>query len=355
MSSAAAARRAVQSTLRRDLNHARRGQQRSGHSHTRERRRATDGRQSSTRGTVQNVSEWDLYGVPYTSMAQRGGIADAIAVLRSVGLAARAKELGVHDRGDLSVEQPTGNRGRSRVLNEEALRSLVRATKEAVETSIRRSRKALLVGGDCPVILGALAAIRSVKGSTSLVMFDGHEDAWLPARSATGEASDSEVAIAIGTVREDLSDVVGVPLPLLDASRVALLGPRDAEEIRAGAESSLRGTVALFMDDVGVLVAGGGAAGRSALEAVGDVDLWVHVDLDVLTSDSFGAVDYPQAGGIGWRELDAAFAVTVGDTRCRGASVAIYNPDRDSGRDGAASVVDFIARMLGSTNSERTA
>ena len=294
-----------------------------------------------------SVSGWDLYGVPYTSMAEQGGIADAIAVLRSVGLTARARELGVHDHGDLWVERPSGSRGPSGVLNEEALRSLVRATREAVESSIRRSRKALLVGGDCPVILGALAAIGAVEGPPGLVMFDGHEDAWLPTRSPTGEASDSEVAIAIGKVPADVSDVVGVRLPLVDPSRVALLGPRDAAEIEAGGETSLRGTVELFMDDVGVLDAGGVRAARSALDAVGNGDLWVHVDLDVLTTGSFGAVDYPQAGGIGWRELDAAFAITVADARCRGASVGIYNPDHDPDREGAANVVDFIARTLG--------
>jgi arginase len=303
------------------------------------------------RGTVHSVSGWDLHGVPYTSMAERGGIADAIAVLRTTGLTARASELGVHDRGDLSVEPPSGRRGRSGVLNEGALRSLVRATKEAVEASIRRSRKALLVGGDCPVLLGALAAIRAMKGSAGLVMIDGHEDAWLPERSATGEASDSEIAIAIGKVDVGLSEVVGIPLPLADASGVALLGPRDAGEIEAGGESSLRGTVALLMDDVAVLDAGGMAAGRAALDAVGDADMWVHVDLDVLTTDLFGAVDYPQAGGIGWRELDDAVATTVADARCRGASVAIYNPDRDPGRDGAAKVVDFIARVLALTSA----
>jgi hypothetical protein len=41
----------------------------------------------------------------------------------------------------------------------------------------------------------------------------------------------------------------------------------------------------------------------------------------------------------------------VADTRCRGASVAIYNPDRDPGRDGAAKVVDFIARVLALTSA----
>jgi len=295
------------------------------------------------------MPRWDLLGVPYTSMAQPGGIADASRVLRSVGLAARVQDLGVHDEGDLEVDPPTGERGVSGLLNEQALRSLIAATRDAVGRSIARSRKALLVGGDCPVILGALAAIREARGVCGLVMFDGHEDAWLPTRSATGEASDSEIAIAIGKAGVGLSRSLGVPLPLVDAARVALLGARDAAEIAAGGETSVRDDVALFMDDSEVVDVGGEPSARAALDAVGDVDVWVHVDLDVLTTDAFGAADYLQPGGLGWTELDAAFGAAIADDRCRGASVAIYNPDLDPAHRTAGSVVDFIARSLRSS------
>jgi arginase len=292
------------------------------------------------------MSRWDLFGVPYTSMARPGGIADASRVLRSVGLAARVRELGVHDEGDLAVEPPTGERGVSGLLNERALRSLIAATRDAVGASLAHPRKALLVGGDCPVILGALAAVRDAGGACGLVMFDGHEDAWLPTRSATGEASDSELAIAIGRTGAGLSATLDVPFPLVDASRVALLGARDAAEIAAGGESSVRDDVALFMDDREIVDVGGEASARAGLDAVGDVDVWVHVDLDVLATDAFRAADYLQPGGLGWSELDAAFGSAIAGERCRGASVAIYNPDLDPGHEAAEQVVDFIARSL---------
>jgi arginase len=300
----------------------------------------------ATSDTVAEVSGWELFGVPYTSMGQPGGIAEASRVLRSVGLGTRLQMLDVHDEGDLSVEAPTGERGASGLLNEPALRSLIAATREAVRRAISHARKALLVGGDCPVILGALAAIREARSACGLVMFDGHEDAWLPSTSATGEASDSELAIALGKVDDGLSRLLDVPLPLVDASRVALLGARDAAEIAAGGASSVRREIALFMDDREVADVGGQAAARAALDAVGDVDVWVHVDLDVLTTDAFAAADYLQPGGLGWKQLDAAFGSAIADDRCRGASVAIYNPDLDPGYRAAESVVDFIARSL---------
>ena len=66
-------------------------------------------------------------------------------------------------------------------------------------------------------------------------MLDGHEDAWLPSQSPTGEASDSELAIALGLVTGGLPAPLDRLVPLLDGSDVALIGPRDRAEIDAGA------------------------------------------------------------------------------------------------------------------------
>ena len=71
--------------------------------------------------------------MPYTSMAQPGGIATAIDVLRGAGLAERLAALGVHDAGDIELDPPSGKRGPSGLLNERALVRLVKTTRDAVE------------------------------------------------------------------------------------------------------------------------------------------------------------------------------------------------------------------------------
>jgi hypothetical protein len=58
------------------------------------------------------VTPWELTGVPYTSMARPGGIASAIDVLRSAGLAERLAKLGVRDAGDMQLEAPAVSAGR---------------------------------------------------------------------------------------------------------------------------------------------------------------------------------------------------------------------------------------------------
>ena len=64
--------------------------------------------------------------------------------------------------------------------------TLVEETSARVRAAHERGRAPLLAGGDGPVLLGALAAIGDGAG---LLMLDGHEDAWPPPVSETGEAS----------------------------------------------------------------------------------------------------------------------------------------------------------------------
>jgi hypothetical protein len=87
--------------------------------------------------------------VPYTSMAQPGGIATAIDVLRAAGLVERLAALGVHDAGDIELDPPSGERGPSGLLNERALVRLLKTTSDAVEAwTIERLRSS--VGGRRP-------------------------------------------------------------------------------------------------------------------------------------------------------------------------------------------------------------
>lgn len=289
---------------------------------------------------------WELIGVPYTSMARPGGIATAIDVLRSAGLAERLGDLGVPDGGDMQLEGPSGERGPSGLLNERALARLVLATRERVREARGREQLPLLVGGDCPVLLGALAAIAEEEQRHALVMIDGHEDAWPPALSGTGEASDSELGIALGTIRDRLPPPLDDLSPLVDPGDVALLGPRDATEIAEGGAKSVRADVACFLDDSEVRATGGEQSMSAALDAIGGLAFWLHVDLDVLASEDFAAVDYPQPGGLRWDELDQLVEVAVASPHCRGASVVIYNPDLDPDRAAASKVVDFVTRSI---------
>lgn len=299
----------------------------------------------------------ELVGVPYTSMAAPGGIARSVGVLRSAGLAERMRAAGeVRDAGDLALAAGDGVRGRSGLVNEVGLGRLVDATRAAVACAVGHGRLPVLVGGDCPVLLGALAAVRDQHRGCGLLFVDGHEDAWPPARSTTGEASDCELAIALGSLDTPLPEPLDGLVPLLAPEAVAMLGPRDRAELDRDGVPSLSGTVAMFRDDEALRADGPSAAARQAIEVVARAApaFWLHIDLDVLRTDQFAAVDYPKPGGLTWPELREITSTAVGDRRCAGASIAIYNPDKDHSTESATHLIDFAADLVASARHRPT-
>jgi arginase len=291
---------------------------------------------------------FELIGVPYSSMAKPGGIANAIHSLREVGLAEHIAATGqVRDRGDLKLLEGSGVRGPSALLNERALGHLVTETREAVLRSLDRGGRPLLIGGDCPVLLGALAACRARYGAAGLLLVDGHEDAWPPQLSATGEASDSEVAIALGRIG-DLPEPLDGWVPLLAPEAISMLGPRDRNEIEQGGAESLADTVAMLRDDKSVRTRGAEASAHEAIRALANSApaFWLHIDLDVLRTEDFPAADYTQPGGLTWDELLEIARPTLAAPDCLGCSIVIYNPDLDEKRTSAARILRFASDLV---------
>ncbi|HEX2264787.1 MAG TPA: arginase family protein [Solirubrobacterales bacterium] len=288
---------------------------------------------------------WELIGVPYTSAREPGGIAEAIGVLRGCALVERLD--GVEDGGDLVLGEPSGERGASGLLNEAALAELFEAGRARVREAHMRGRRPLLVGGDCPVLLGPLAAIGAAGERPGLVMVDGHEDAWPPEKSDTGEASDSEIAIALGGVPK-LPAPLAETMPVLTPEAITQLGPRDLAELEAAGVPSLRDELACFASDEEVSAGDepAEALARRAIEKIDADAFWLHVDLDVLATAELRAVDYPQAGGLDWPTLDRLSQAAARDPGCRGVSVVIYNPALDPDRADAPKVVDYLARLV---------
>ena len=103
-----------------------------------------------------------LIGVPTNSSGTADGVARAPGVLRQRGLAAAlAGRPGFTDAGDLVLAAPRPRRGPSGLLAEDALIVMIGQVREAVSAAREGGRFPLLIGGDCPVILGALAALQA--------------------------------------------------------------------------------------------------------------------------------------------------------------------------------------------------
>lgn len=281
----------------------------------------------------------DLITVPFNSAGRPDGVARMPAALLDAGLEARAGS----DARVVPVNVPAAEprRGPSGLIAEEALAATVSEVAERVLAAWAADRMPVVIGGDCPVLLGGLVAAQARGYDAALVFVDGHEDAWDPQRSTTGEAADCEIGLALGLAPPP--DALAPVLPCLRTDSLLLLGPRDAAELADAAEPSLAGRAELVP---GERLAGPDGLAQ-ALDAAsrlvsGGKHWWLHVDLDVLSTQALGAVDYPQPGGLSWPQLDDLVAGLLALGGCGGLSVAIYNPDLDGGA-AAARIAEFVA------------
>ncbi len=282
-----------------------------------------------------------ILGVPTNSSGMPGGVANTPAALRRAGLTERSA--GVVDAGDVTVDPPAGIRGDDGVIDGAILASTLARTRAAVASARQRGDRVILLGGDCPVLIGGLAGCLDAGSSLpGLLFIDGHEDAWPPYTSTTGEAADMELGWLLGRGLDDLDELLRTEIPRLAAERVAILGPRDRSEILSAGAEPLDDVVPV-VDDVAVAQDPAGAARRALERVSGDsAPWWLHVDLDVLSTAALPAVDYQQPGGLTWADLRELTAAALAHGACIGASVTIYNPDLDPGERHAGTIATFV-------------
>jgi arginase len=179
-----------------------------------------------------------------------------------------------------------------------------------------------------------------------LLFVDGHEDAYPAHKSPTGEAADMELGLALGLeVQERIQLAVG-STPLIDAPRVCIFGARDKKVIQKYGVRSLDGLVD-YHDDAELRADNISALAKKALRHLTKVNkVWLHIDLDVLSTKSLPAVDYQQPGGLSWKQLEELAGAAMSSGNVIGCNVTIYNPDLDPDRHHAKRIVKFLSTIL---------
>ncbi|MCI0564600.1 MAG: arginase family protein, partial [Nitrososphaera sp.] len=255
----------------------------------------------------------------------------------------------VQDKGDaaFSIPSETSRDTESGIIAYDSLISMIHALRSSVKDVLENSMFPLVIGGDCPVLLGCLAACKNVRGRTGLLFVDGHEDAYSPHQSPTGEAADMELGFALGSkLPEQIRKALG-SVPLIDASNVCILGARDRKTLKKTNVRSLNGMIEFYSD---VQLQQGSIASLTSkvvrrLNSKAE-KFWLHIDLDVLSTKSLPAVDYRQPGGLSWKELEELSKTALSLGNIVGFDVTIYNPDFDPSGRFAKRIVRFLEAVL---------
>ncbi len=292
-----------------------------------------------------------IIGVPTNSAGRKDGVAKAPHVLRKAGLVdVLSRHCDVYDEGDVMFLDPNTKRENG-IIAYDSFVSMIYSVRDSVKTVLEKNRYPLVVGGDCPILLGCLAATKDIYQDFGLFFIDGHEDAYPPNMSPTGEAADMELGLALGINTSGLTPELASLFPLVEKKKACLLGPRDKKTIQSYGIESLMEQIPSYSDvsikdqDAAKLISDRIAKMRSLVKR-----WWLHVDFDVLNTSSMPAVDYTQTGGIGWDVLEQLTIPLLSST-CVGLNVTIYNPDLDPTAKHAKQIIKYLENVISSAKN----
>jgi arginase len=238
----------------------------------------------------------------------------------------------------------------TRLRNGPAIRAFNLALADLVETAVRADEFPIIVGGDCSILLGALAGARRI-GPLSLVHIDGHSDFRHPGNyeTATGLVSAAGMDLALATGRGEalLTEWPDVPAPLVPDEQVVQIGEREGRD-PGFVWADINETAIARIDVFDAREAGAAKVLRRMRKVLGRTGwpFWLHLDIDVLDETIMPAVDSPGSPGIEPDALASILRRLSNDPRCAGLDVTIYDPDEDPGGSCAALIVSLLSKVF---------
>jgi arginase len=293
--------------------------------------------------------------------------APSILGLRPTGVEHLPKRLLSHDLKekidaiDLIMEVSTLNERYSRnranhgLINENELKEFSMRTYQAIGGIIAHNKFPLVLGGDCSIIIGIMAALKA-KGTYGLIFMDAHADFYLPEQSTTGEAADCDLAIVSGRGPDSVTNLFNLQ-PYVKDSHIFHIGQRDADEARRYGSQNIQDTLINCVDLERLTQNNTAEIIREVLNQANALRLdgwWIHFDTDVLSDDVNPAVDYRLPGGLSFEHAEYILKTFLQSINVTGLSVTIYNPSLDGDRKVSEGITNLLANALVQKNERQT-
>jgi arginase len=253
--------------------------------------------------------------------------------LRAAGLAdaLEAADVAVSDAGDLPVSLFATAPAPSGARNLPAVLEVVGRVADAVAAARAEGDVPVLLGGDCTLVLGAVAGLRRLEqasGDVGVFYLDGDADLDTP-QEGWGVLDSCGVAHLLGDGDPQLA-ALRPDGPLVDAASLVLFGFHPAQ-LSAGQWRRFagRGLYGVPVTDIPA-----GTAGRRATQALTRLRdkgaLVCHLDIDVIDYARFPLADCPRYhGGLSLTDTFDAIMAAAGHPALACLTLTEVNPDHD--------------------------
>lgn len=273
----------------------------------------------------------------------------APAVLMAQGLAERLKAAAVTAlaQPEYSADEQPG----TRIRNGNAIREFSLMLADEVSRVQGSGQFPLVVGGDCSILLGALAGCRSA-GSVSLVHIDGHSDFRHPGnydpQKMLGAVAGMDLALITGRGEALLTEWPGVTGPLVPERQILQLGERECRDDDF-AWPDIADTDITRLDVFTANLMGPDVIIQQIENMLGNRPaqrFWIHFDIDVLDQGVMPAVDSPGSPGIDRLWLEKICALLLLNPLCCGMTLSVFDPDLDPDGHCAKLIIDMLEAMF---------
>ncbi|MFD2468739.1 arginase family protein [Amycolatopsis silviterrae] len=208
---------------------------------------------------------------------------------------------------------------------------LHRATTDAVS----QVAKPLVLSGDCPTSRAVVAALQRRHEDLAVLWLDAHGDFNTPAISTSGYLGGMALAMLTGRTPGLFDDTLGLrPIP---DTRVVLADSRDVDpaEHDALAASHVR------------RVPADPAAITAALDQLGSVPVYLHLDIDVIDSAQLPGARFPSGPGPSLAQIEECLAAARATADLAGAYLACAWLPEHAGDETSRQTVSRLTAALG--------
>jgi arginase len=205
---------------------------------------------------------------------------------------------------------------------------------QAVADAVARVDRPLLLSGDCPTALGAVAGLQRRHQDLAVVWLDAHGDFNTPAITISGYLGGMPLAMLTGRAPELFCEALRLR-PVAD-SDVVLAGARDLDPAERDAltASQVR------------RVPADPAAITSALGGLGRMPVYVHLDVDVIDSTQLPGLRFPSSPGPGVSQIAECLAAICATADVAAACIACaWLPDRIGDQTTRAAIVQLAGAL----------